>query len=176
MMASCTSRQEVGASRVFGFPFDLVRQAGGGSPGPVRFITAHSLSWLEIRGQAGPLMGLIDSLERRFVFPGGMDDFILGDEVARVKAIKRLIFAWKPVFEAASAGKPHQAPIGLHPIGKPSLHGTPSFHGAVYSRIKTPPPHPRPKQTLKPNWMVLIYKTCRSRRKMVHNNLGSWLK
>lgn len=38
------------------------------------------------------MMGLIDSLERRFVFPGRMDDFILVDEVTRVKAIKRLIF------------------------------------------------------------------------------------
>lgn len=55
-------------------------------------------------------MGLIDSLERRFVFLGGMDDFTLVDEVTRVEAIKRLIFTRKPVFKAASEGKPRCAP------------------------------------------------------------------
>lgn len=37
-------------------------------------------------------MGPTDSLERRFVFLGGMDDFSLVDEVTRVKAIKGLMF------------------------------------------------------------------------------------
>lgn len=50
----------------------------GGSPGPYN----RTPSWLEIRGCTGPLMGLTDSLERRFVFLGGMDDFTLVDEVA----------------------------------------------------------------------------------------------
>lgn len=37
-------------------------------------------------------MDLINSLERRFVFLGSMNDFILVDEVTQVKAIKFLIF------------------------------------------------------------------------------------
>lgn len=36
-------------------------------------------------------MDLIDSMEGRFVFPGGMDDFIRLDEVTPVTAIKLLI-------------------------------------------------------------------------------------
>lgn len=37
------------------------------------------------------MMDLTDSMEGRFVVPGGMDDFIQLDEVTPVTAIKHLI-------------------------------------------------------------------------------------
>lgn len=172
------SSQQGGALGGFGLVSDLVELADWGSPGPA---LPHGL---EIRGCAGPLMGLIDSLERRFVFLGGMDDFTLVDEVTRVEAIKRLIFTRKPVFKAASEGKPRCAPRlpTLHqqaaPASRPFSPRSDLFQNANAT--------PTRKRTLKPHRMVLIYKNWqgggggvggyRSCRKNVHNNLDIWPK
>lgn len=145
------TQQQVGASlRVFGFPFDLREREVRGLSGACQVFNCSLVGDKEVRRT---LDGLIDSLERRFVFPGGIDDFILVDEVTWVKDIKHLIFTWKPVFKAGREEK-HPCAICLHSISKVQAHQDPSFHGKIYPRIQFVPP----KQTLKPNWMVLIYK------------------
>lgn len=62
-------------------------------------------------------MDLIDSVEGRFVFPGGMDDFIWLDEVTPVTAIKHPIFTWKPLFKAVPEQKPAGVLFAFTPSG-----------------------------------------------------------
>lgn len=58
-----------------------------GSLETVGILTAGEL---ELSGQGGPWMDLTESMEGRFVFPGGMGDFVRLDEVTPVIAIKNL--------------------------------------------------------------------------------------
>lgn len=62
------------------------------------------------------MMDLIDSVEGRFVFPGGMDDFIWLDEVTPVTAIKHRIFTGKPLSKAVPEQKPAGVPFASAPL------------------------------------------------------------
>ena len=129
------TQEQAGTAWFSGFLFDLVGRADQGLAGACQLYNCALPHWLEIRGWARPSMGPVDSLERRFVFPGGMDDFILADEVTRVNAIKRLIFTWKLGFKATLEGNSHDAPRPSTP-SRNCLCAKTLLPETLYSRMK----------------------------------------
>lgn len=105
-------------------------------------------------GDKGVGRALIDSVEGRFVFPGGMDDFIWLDEVTPVTAIKHLIFMWRPLFKAVPKQKPAGVPFASPSSGaSPLLHKDPSTTRWFISEI-----NPGCIVHWNPNWVVQFTK------------------
>lgn len=119
------------------------------------------------------MMDLIDSVEGRFVFPGGMDDFIWLDEVTPVTAIKHLIFTRKPLFKAVPEQKPAGVPLESAPsAASPPLHKDPSTLGRFISEINS-----GCVVHWNPNWMVHAYRNLLGKREAASRTdpLDVWL-